>query len=182
MTTKQLPSSVKLMVLSFVAAGSLLLTGCSDRVMVADEKMAEIRNSPAQPVEPPPQPELVEDYVYDANQLRSPFLPQSLLNLQNQIENDDGVTLDLTRVKEPLEEYELSQLVYHGMIVSPEGVQYGLVQRPDGLVQNVKVGDYMGVNNGRIVEITSTQINLIEIVPDNRGRYVEKPASLISSP
>ncbi len=179
---KQLPSSLHILAFGFMAIGSLMLTGCTDRVMVAEEKMTEIRNSPAQPIEPPPEPELVEDYVYDASDLRSPFLPQSLLNLQNQIENDDGVTLDVTRIKEPLEDYELSQLVYHGVIISPEGVQYGLVQRPDGLVQNVKVGDYMGMNNGRIVEITSTQINLIEIVPDNRGRYVEKPASLISSP
>ena len=181
MTTRQLPSSLQLLVLT-LTAGSLMLSGCTDRVVAAEESMAEIRNSPAQPIDPIPQPELVEDYVYNASHLRSPFLPQSLLTLQSQVENDEGVTLDVTRVKEPLESFELSQLVYHGMIVSPEGVQYGLIQQPDGLVQNVKVGDYMGANNGRIVEITSTQVNLIEIVPDNRGRYVEKPASLISSP
>lgn len=163
-------------------AASGLLSGCTDRVMIAENDMAEIRNSPAQPIEPPPQPERVEDYVYNASQLRSPFLPQSLLNLQNQIQNDEGVTLDVTRKKEPLEAYELSQLVYHGMVISPDGVQYGLIQMPDGLVQSVKVGDYMGANNGRIVEITSTQVNLIEIVPDNQGRYIEKPTSLTSSP
>ncbi|WP_227431325.1 pilus assembly protein PilP [Psychrobacter sp. I-STPA6b] len=158
------------------------LAGCADRVQLAENSMAEIRNSPAQPIEPPPQPEIVEDYVYNGTNVRSPFLPQSLMNLQAQIENDEGVTPDTTREKQPLEEYELSQLVYHGMVLAPDGVQYGLVQLPDGLVQSVKVGDYMGVNDGRIVEITSTQINLIEIVPDNRGRFIERPASLVSSP
>jgi type IV pilus assembly protein PilP len=39
----------------------------------------------------------------------------------------------------------------------------------------------MGKNDGRIAEITPTQINLIEIVPDSRVGYVEKPASLVAA-
>ena len=70
---------------------------------------------------------------------------------------DDGI-------KEPLEQYELAQLIFRGMLISPEGQQYALVQRPDGSVASVKVGDYLGLNDGRIVEITPTQINLIEIL------------------
>ena len=38
----------------------------------------------------------------------------------------------------------------------------------------------MGKNHGRIVEITSTQVNLIEIVEDARLGYVEKSANLVS--
>mgnify|MGYP003483729953 CR=1 FL=1 len=60
------------------------------------------------------------------------------------------------------------------------GQQYALVQRPDGSVASVRVGNYLGLNDGRIVEITPTQINLIEIVPDSRAGFVEKPQSLVS--
>lgn len=157
-----------------------MVVACSDRVAIAEQEMANIRQSPAQPVTPPPEPERVEDFVYSASNIRSPFLPPSLVNLQNQALQNNGVRPDITRQKEPLEQYELSQLVYRGMVVSAEGQQYGLVQRPDGSVASVKVGDYMGVNDGRIVEITATQINLIEIVPDSRSGFVEKPQSLVS--
>ena len=92
----------------------------------------------------------------------------------------DGVRPDINRIKEPLEQYELSQLVFRGVVISPEGQRYALIQRPDGSVASVKVGDYLGLNDGRIVEITPTQVNLIEIVPDSRAGFVEKPQSLVS--
>ena len=163
--------------LSIIVLG---MTGCSDRVGMAAQAMDNIRNEVSQPIEPPPPPQLVEDFVYGANLLRSPFLPPSLVNVQGPTTAIDGIRPDPTRVKEPLEQYELAQMTFRGVLVSPEGQQYALIQRPDGSVANVKVGDYIGLNDGRIVEITPTQINLIEIVPDSRAGFVEKPQSLVS--
>ncbi len=173
MMTKNMP----ILLLSVTVLG---LTGCSDRIGMAEQSMADIRNQNAQPIDLPPQAELVEDFVYSANMLRSPFLPPSLNNTQTTIAPLDGVRPDITRTKEPLEQYELSQLTFRGMVISPEGQQYALVQRPDGSVASVKVGDYIGLNDGRIVEITPTQINLIEIVPDSRAGFIEQPQSLVS--
>ncbi|MGP9557998.1 pilus assembly protein PilP [Psychrobacter sp. AOP7-A1-24] len=158
----------------------LSMTGCSDRIGLAEQAMTDIRNQPAQPIEPPPKAELVEDFVYSASSQRSPFLPPSLVNVQGPTTSIDGVRPDINRIKEPLEQYELSQLVFRGVVISPEGQRYGLIQRPDGSVASVKVGDYLGLNDGRIVEITPTQINLIEILPDSRAGFVEKPQSLVS--
>ncbi|MEC5209278.1 type IV pilus assembly protein PilP [Psychrobacter sp. PL15] len=170
----------KLPTLLMLSVTVLSLTGCSDRIGMAERAMADIRNQPAQPIEPPPKSELVEDFVYSANMLRSPFLPPSLVNVQSPTTSIDGVRPDITRTKEPLEQYQLSQLTFRGMLISPEGQQYALVQRPDGSVASVKVGDYLGLNDGRIVEVTSTQINLIEIVPDSRAGFIERPQSLVS--
>lgn len=171
---KQLPV---LLTVSIVALG---LTGCTDRIGVAEQAMNEIRNEPAQPIAPPPKAEVIEDFVYSANMLRSPFLPPSLVNVQAPEASLDGVRPDITRPKQPLEQYEIAQLTFRGMVISPEGQQYALVQRPDSSVASVKVGDYLGLNYGRIVEITPTQINLIEIVPDSRAGFVERPQSLVS--
>ncbi|MGO2363733.1 MAG: pilus assembly protein PilP, partial [Psychrobacter sp.] len=159
MTIQKLPT---LLALSIAV---LSITGCTDRIGMAEQAMTDIRNQPAQPIEPPPKAELVEDFVYSASAQRSPFLPPSLVNAQGPTTSIDGVRPDPARVKEQLEQYELAQLVFRGVVTSPEGQEYALIQRPDGSVANVKVGDYLGVNNGRIVEITPTQINLIEIVP-----------------
>lgn len=157
-----------------------LLAGCTDRVSVAEAKMQEIREQPAQPIEPLPEPQKIEDYTYSANNVRSPFMPQSLIDLQDKVAQAPSIQPDEERTKEPLESYELSELVYRGKVVAPNGQEYGLVQAPDGLVRDVQVGNYMGKNHGRIVEITSTQINLIEIVEDTRLGYVEKSANLVS--
>jgi type IV pilus assembly protein PilP len=170
----------KLPMLLILSATVLSMTGCTDRIGMAEQAMTDIRNQPAQPIEPPPKAELVEDFFYSASTQRSPFLPPSLVNVQGPATSIDGVRPDITRVKEPLEQYELSQLVFRGVVISPEGQQYALVQRPDGSVASVRVGNYLGLNDGRIVEITPTQINLIEIVPDSRAGFVEKPQSLVS--
>ncbi|MGP9544410.1 pilus assembly protein PilP [Psychrobacter sp. AOP7-B1-25] len=173
--------SIRRMPMLLVLSVAILsMTGCSDRIGMAEQAMTDIRNQPAQPIEPPPKAELVEDFVYSASSQRSPFLPPSLVNVQGPTTSIDGVRPDINRIKEPLEQYELSQLVFRGVVISPEGQRYGLIQRPDGSVASVKVGDYLGLNDGRIVEITPTQINLIEIVPDSRAGFVEKPQSLVS--
>lgn len=166
--------------IAFCLVPVIFLAGCSDRIGTAEQQMLDIRNANAQPIEPPPKTELVDDFVYSAANLRSPFMPPSLLNAQLAPVSNEGVRPDVMRVKEPLEQYELSQLIFRGLVISPEGQQYGLVQRPDGTIASVKVGDYIGVNDGRIVEITNTQINLIEIVPDSRVGFIEKPQSLVS--
>lgn len=158
----------------------LLLVGCADRVGLAEQKMQDIRNQPAQPIKPPPVPEKIEDFTYAAMQFRSPFMPPSLMVAANQTSKVKGVKIDETRIREPLEAFELNQLVFKGIMVSTSGEKYGLVQRPDGTMATVKVGNYMGKNYGRIVEITPTQINMIEIVPDAQATYVEKPASLVA--
>lgn len=166
-----------------VAFGIMLLgvvSGCADRVSLAEQEMANIRSQPAQPIEPPPAPKVIEDYDYAANKIRSPFVPQSLLDLQARIANTPSVKPDENRIKDELENFELSELVYRGKVIAPNGSEYGLVQARDGIVRDVQVGDYMGKNHGRIVEITSTQINLIEIVTDAKLGYVEKSANLIT--
>lgn len=159
---------------------TLWLAGCTDRIGMAGQAMNEIRNAPSQPVEPPPKAALVEDFVYSASLMRSPFLPPSLVNVQGPTIPIDGVRPDITRTKQPLEQYEIGQLTFRGMLISSEGQQYALVQRPDNSIASVKVGDYLGLNDGRIVEITPTQINLIEIVPDSRAGFIERPQSLVS--
>ncbi|MDO4700641.1 MAG: pilus assembly protein PilP [Moraxella sp.] len=167
------------LILAMTVVGGLLV-GCTDRVSVAEVQMQQIREQPAQPIEPLPEPKKIEDYTYAANNVRSPFMPQSLIDLQAKVAQEPSVQPDENRRKEPLEDYELSELIYRGKVVAPNGQEYGLVQAPDGLVRDVQVGNYMGKNHGRIVEITSTQINLIEIVEDARLGYVEKSANLVS--
>ena len=54
---------------------------------------------------------------------------------------------------------------------------YGLVRGAGG-VHRVKVGDYLGRNHGRIVSVDEAKIDVVEIVPDGEGGWLERPRSL----
>ena len=47
-----------------------------------------------------------------------------------------------------------------------------------GGVHRVKVGDYLGRNNGRIVSINDSAVDVVEIVPDGEGAWLERPRSI----
>ncbi|MGP4847075.1 hypothetical protein ACTXGQ_23400, partial [Marinobacter sp. 1Y8] len=57
----------KMPMLLVLSVAVLSMTGCSDRIGMAEQAMTDIRNQPAQPIEPPPKAELVEDFVYSAS-------------------------------------------------------------------------------------------------------------------
>jgi type IV pilus assembly protein PilP len=50
--------------------------------------------------------------------------------------------------------------------------------RVDNLLYQVKVGDYLGQNYGRITKIDETQIALREIVQDAAGEWIERSTNL----
>jgi type IV pilus assembly protein PilP len=45
-------------------------------------------------------------------------------------------------------------------------------------VHRVKVGDYLGRDNGRIVSVSDSQVDVIEIVSDGEGAWLERPRSI----
>lgn len=171
--------NMKALLLSIAVA--TVLTGCgNDRISQAEQAMAAIRAESSPPIEPIPQPQKVEDFVYSAGDIRSPFLAPSLINMQAKAEESSGVRPDLSRPHEPLEDYELAELIYRGKVVAPDGKEYGLVQLPNGIVRDVRINEYMGKNHGRVLEITPTQINLEEIVPDSRVGFVYQKNALVT--
>ena len=50
--------------------------------------------------------------------------------------------------------------------------------RVDNLLYQVKAGDYIGQNYGKITRITETNLAVREIVQDAAGEWIERPSSL----
>ena len=75
---------------------------------------------------------------------------------------------NLSRQLQPLESYPLETLTMKGSMRNQAGQILALIQTPDGEVERIQRGSYMGLNHGRVIGITPTQINLIEIIPDGR--------------
>lgn len=83
---------------------------------------------------------------------------------------------ELSRRKEPLEASPLDAIFMVGSLIKA-GRPVALV-RVDNLIYQVKPGNYLGQNYGRITKITETGVTLREIVQDAAGEWIERAATL----
>lgn len=164
--------------LAMTVLGSLLLTGCSSRLDVVNEQMQQIRSQPPQPVPPAPVFLPVPSFAYAAQQLRSPFMPPSLA-MELRVAAGRQIMPDLSRPPQYLEQFPIESLVMKGTLRRSNGTLYGLIQAPEGGVLRVEKGNYLGKNYGRIIDISPSQISIIEIVPNGRDGFVERPRNLV---
>ena len=129
-------------------------------------------------VTPLQSPKKFDPEPYSSAQAVDPFSNQKLtvaLKLEARQPNSLLAT-EMNRRKEPLEAYPLDSM---GMVgsVNKQGQPFALL-RVDNLLYQVKVGDYLGQNYGRITRIGETEIALREIVQDAAGEWIERPATL----
>ena len=61
-------------------------------------------------------------------------------------------------------------------------IMFALIEDGEGGVHRVQSGDYIGTDHGKIQMVGETSIELIEIVPDGTGGWVERErtVSLVS--
>lgn len=158
-----------------------LLTACSqgEGFSDLDQYMAETRSKPRGHVEPLPEFKAYEAFSYSAADRRSPFeVPIEVqLTMVDQVP-ESNVEPNLDRPKEVLENYGLTELKMVGTLRGTGGDLFGLVADSDGGIHRVRAGNYMGTNYGRIIGVNDSRIELIEIVPNGRGGWVERPRSL----
>lgn len=64
-----------------------------------------------------------------------------------------------------------------GLIGAGEN-QVALVMDPQRVVHRVRVGQYLGQSDGRIVAIREDGLELVELIPDGSGGWLERPARL----
>ena len=159
--------------LAIAAAGIVACGGDMDDL---DSYINEVKARPGGRIEPLPEvtPYEVFTYVADAEGLRSPFVPDTP---QTAGPTSGGTRPDPDRPAEFLESFPLDTLRMVGTLDINKTV-YGLVQTTDGLIHRVVPGNYMGQNDGRVTEITESEIVLVEIISDGIGGYIERDAAI----
>lgn len=165
--------------LIFVGA-SLLACGSSDQDEL-QQWMAEQKNQTRPKVQRLPEPTKFLPQPYTQEGAIEPFsnqkLAQALKRDSTQATANAGlIAPELARRKEPLEAYPLDAVAMVGSLIKV-GQPVALV-RVDNLLYQVKTGNYLGQNYGRITKVSEAGMTLREIVQDAAGEWIERTATL----
>jgi len=158
------------------AVAATALSACGGANDDLREYIDEIKARPGGRIEPLPQIQPAPTFVYEPGARRSPFVPDAP---QRRISNDPNAVdgPDSNRAREFLEQFPLDTLKMVGTLADRRA-SFGLIQTSDGLVHRVSVGNHMGQNFGRIIAISDSEIQLVEIISDGLGGYLERPAAI----
>ncbi len=156
-----------------VAALSLLIAGCSRGTGDLQVKIDEIKAMKGAPLEPLPVMKTFEVFEYTAQSMRDPFTP----SVEEEVTTQQGPRPDVNRAREALEAFPLDALDMVGTLGFSTDVT-GLVKDPDGVIHQLRQDNYMGQNFGRITGIFEDRIELVELIPNGVGGWIERPASI----
>lgn len=154
----------------------LNISACSHDITDLQTFIAQTKAAHVGSVKPIPQFKPYESFSYSASELRDPFVAEVELNNEDTTKTS-LLNPDTTRPRQPLEVFPLDTLSMVG-ILEQNAQQWGLIKDPQNTVHRIQVGNYMGQNEGRIVEINESAVHLVEIVPDGIGGYIEQDASI----
>lgn len=157
---------------------AVLASGCSSRSDELVEWFEQQRREVKPSIEPLTAPKKFNPQPYQGAQSPEPFGAQKMAVALRQETRQPSSLLasEMQRRREPLEAFPLDGMSMVGSL-DQRGRRFGLL-KVDSLLYQVKVGDYIGQNYGRIVKIDETQIVLREIVQDAAGEWIERPATL----
>lgn len=169
--------------LSFVVLVGLVVAGCVSRdISDLEQYVGGVKARKSGKVEPLPEVKPYERYLYQSADRRNPF---SLVegSQQSEIPQIDDVRQRAylreiqERNKEELEGFELDALRMVGTLQSPADL-WGVIKDPEGTVHRVAIGNYMGLNFGKVMDINEDRIDLREIVKDIHGNWEERQTTM----
>ena len=168
--------SLRSAILLFLA-GSILSACSTDEFTDLDEFMQEKLARPGGVIAPIPPFKAYKAFSYSATTLRSPFDRPIEIREITQLQSVSTVKPDAGRPKEFLEQFTFDSLAMVGTL-SRSGTDWALMRDPEGGVHRVRVGNFLGRNHGKIVEMTETYVAVIEIVSDGNEGWVERPRTV----
>ena len=168
------PRTTWLLRLLVVSTLTTALAGCnSSRELELADYISSVKSRAAKPIEPIPAIKPYLRFVYPEQDV-DPFDVSILAPVVSAIsevrKTDNGLVIDTTRIPEFLEGFPLDSLRMVGT-VHRKGELWGLIKIPDGGIQRVKKGNYLGKNFGKVSKILESRIKLEEIVPNGFGGY-----------
>ena len=149
------------------------LAACSGQTPL-QQWVAQVKARKGAPLPALPVVKTFETYIYKDQDKRDPFEPAPP---QATAQNTAGPHPDQNRPRQPLEAFALDSLKMVGTIGTP-GHVVALIKDPQGVIHQVHVGDYMGQNYGHVTTVTPGEVDLVELVPNGSGGWMQRDASV----
>jgi len=171
------PFQASLMLVAAVALAACTSSGQDE----LREWMQAERSAIRPQVTPIPEPSKFIPEAYQAEQITEPFSSEKLVGIlrgrdASPVASSALVAPELNRRKQPLEAFPLDAMTMVGSL-NRQGQLVALV-KVDNLLYQVRAGQYLGQNFGRVMKISETEVVLREIVQDAVGEWIERPAAL----
>jgi type IV pilus assembly protein PilP len=170
-------------VLLLALAATAVLCACDSGGHEEIQQWMQAQKASIKPrVQPIPEPKRFTPQAYTQEAAVDPFSQQKLvvaLKRDSQQTGTPSAALlqpELSRRKEPLEAYPLDSMVMVGSL-QKQGQPVALI-KVDNLLYQVKPGNYLGQNYGRITKVSETEVVLRELVQDAAGEWIERTSTL----
>jgi type IV pilus assembly protein PilP len=151
---------------------ALVMVGCTGGDADLKDWVAREKAQKGAPIPPLPVLKTFETFEYTDQSMRDPFSP----SLEELPSTASGPQPD-KHAKEPLEAYALDSLKMVGSIGAGASLE-GLIKDTEGTIHRVHRGNYLGQNNGKVVAIAENQIDLVELIPNGTGGWMERHATI----
>lgn len=161
--------------LTAILMAAFVLAGCTKGMSDLRSWVAQEKAKKGAPIEPLPVIKTFETFKYDDQDRRDPFSPSTVELERNA--TTSGPRPDADRAKEPLELFALDSLKMVGTVGTGNGMEV-LIKDPGGVIHRVHSSEYMGQNYGHITAISEDHIDLVELVSNGNGGWMERPASI----
>jgi Tfp pilus assembly protein PilP len=156
-------------------SGIFFVSGCSNDPVPPPKKSAPVRVANSENVAPVVTPDIAEikkedenaGYIYEQRGRRDPF--SSLVVISKDKKKDDSKI-------GTLEGYDIGEFVL-GAIANKGRTYFALLVAPDNRSFTVEQGTTVGLNNGKVKQITSNKITMVEYVRNYKGEL--KPREII---
>ena len=163
--------------MAFALLASAALVGCVAESEDLRLWMTEQRRVTKPKVTPIAEPKKYVPLAYSEGASFDPFSSEKLTQA---LRRETGpasagamlVAPELNRRKEPLEAFPLDVMTMVGSL-DRSGQRVALV-RVDNLLHQVRAGNYLGQNYGRVSKISENEVVLREIVQDAAGEWIER--------
>ena len=161
--------------LMLMLGAALMLAGCTRGMSDLRTWVAQEKAKKGAPIQPLPVIKTFETFTYNDQDRRDPFSP-STAELDNSAATS-GPRPDANRAKQPLELFALDSLKMVGTVGTGANTEV-LIKDPGGVIHRVHKNEYMGQNYGRITAISDDHVDLVELISNGNGGWMERPASI----
>ena len=151
---------------------ALIIAGCSAPDLSDLERQIGEAAQPSTRGAPEALRHVVDSFKYGAMTERSPFEPFAEIP-----GGRASGAPDPARARHPAEIFTLGQLEMVGTLRG-RGRDLALIRDPDGTTHPLGVGDYLGRDHGRVTTVHESRIDILELVEDGNGAWIQRPRAL----